>query len=61
MQSRTETYIRTGFFNCLIDTLSYCGPFEYENGALSRVNFPGGYVKDGVAYHYIHDHQGNVR
>ncbi|MDE6692577.1 MAG: hypothetical protein K2K05_04250, partial [Muribaculaceae bacterium] len=28
------------------DTLSYCGPFEYSNGALSRVNFPGGYVKD---------------
>ena len=43
------------------DTLSYCGPFEYANGALSRVNFPGGYVKEGVAYHYIHDHQGNVR
>ncbi|MDE6693752.1 MAG: toxin C-terminal domain-containing protein, partial [Muribaculaceae bacterium] len=40
---------------------SYCGPFEYANGSLSRVNFPGGYVKDGVAYHYIHDHQGNVR
>ena len=43
------------------DTLSYCGPFEYANGTLSRVNFPGGYVKEGVAYHYIHDHQGNVR
>ncbi|MDE6653688.1 MAG: hypothetical protein K2K37_04800, partial [Muribaculaceae bacterium] len=27
------------------DTLSYCGPFEYANGVLSRVNFPGGYVK----------------
>lgn len=39
----------------------YCGPFEHRKGTLSRVNFPGGYVVDGVAYHYIHDHHGNVR
>ncbi len=38
-----------------------CGPFEYSGGSLSRVNFPGGYVSGGVAYHYIHAHQGNVR
>ncbi len=42
-------------------TVSYCGPFEYRNSALSRVNFPGGYVSGGVVYHYVHDHQGNVR
>ncbi len=45
----------------MTDTVSYCGPFEYSGGSLSRVNFPGGYVSGGVAYHYIHDHQGNVR
>ena len=38
-----------------------CGPFEYKGGGLSRVNFPGGYVSGGVVYHYVHDHQGNVR
>ena len=43
------------------DTISYCGPFEYRNGALSRVNFPGGFIKDDSVYHCIHDHQGNVR
>ena len=43
------------------DTVSYCGPFEYRNGTLSRVNFPGGFVKDDSVYHCIHDHQGNVR
>ncbi len=45
----------------LTDTVSYCGPFKYGNGKLSRVNFPGGYISGDSAYHYIMDHQGNVR
>ncbi len=43
------------------DTISYCGPFEYRNSELSRVSFPGGYISGDTAYHYIQDHQGNVR
>ena len=38
---------------------SFPDSFKIEQSC--RIIFPGGYVKDGVAYHYIHDHQGNVR
>ncbi len=40
----------------LTDMVSYCGPFEYSGGVLSRGNFPGGYVSGGVAYHHLHAH-----
>lgn len=52
------------------DSTDYCGNYLYENGALSKIYIPDGYIKVGKGngsepeytfYQYIHDHQGNIR
>ncbi|WP_291528811.1 DUF6443 domain-containing protein [Bacteroides sp. UBA939] len=39
----------------------YCGNVIYENDALKRILFDGGYIEGGTYYFYLTDHQGNVR
>ena len=48
-------------------TRDYCGPFIYENNALKRILFNGGYITFNATsnqpeYHYyVKDHLGNIR
>ena len=48
-------------------TRDYCGPFIYENNALKRILFNGGYItfcanSNQPEYHYyVKDHLGNIR
>ena len=42
-------------------TTDYIGNMIYENGALKRILFGGGYVESGVYHYYLTDHLGNNR
>ncbi len=44
-----------------IAVTDYSGVWEFKNGALSRINIPGGYIQGDSVYFYIADQQGNIR
>lgn len=44
-----------------IAVTDYSGVWELKNGALSRINIPGGYIQGDSVYFYIADRQGNIR